>query len=135
VAISAGQSGAYLYPIKVSPPESLHFSHSSRTDKVDRESSTSFPIASYGTITTSFPHVYLLTQNRKPLLSKLVPTLGLSVGVLAFMFVFTYIPQGKIYSGGNPLCNIALSTRLRSVDSLLRERTVGRVLNHRSHLQ
>lgn len=29
----------------------------------------------------------------KPLLSRLVPTLSLSVGVVAFMFIFTYIPQ------------------------------------------
>lgn len=29
----------------------------------------------------------------KPLLSKLVPTMSLSVGVIAFMFIFTYLPQ------------------------------------------
>jgi hypothetical protein len=29
----------------------------------------------------------------KPLLSKLVPTMSLSVGVIAFMFFFTYLPQ------------------------------------------
>jgi len=29
----------------------------------------------------------------KPLLSKLIPTMSLSVGVIAFMFIFTYLPQ------------------------------------------
>jgi hypothetical protein len=29
----------------------------------------------------------------KPLLSKLVPTMSLSLGVVAFMFLFTYVPQ------------------------------------------
>lgn len=29
----------------------------------------------------------------KPLLSKLVPTMSLSVGVIAFMFIFAYLPQ------------------------------------------
>ncbi|KAG9241008.1 hypothetical protein BJ878DRAFT_545671 [Calycina marina] len=29
----------------------------------------------------------------KPLLSKLIPTMSLSLGVIAFMFVFTYFPQ------------------------------------------
>jgi hypothetical protein len=29
----------------------------------------------------------------KPLLSKLAPTMTLSVGVIAFMFIFTYLPQ------------------------------------------
>ncbi|KAH6665444.1 hypothetical protein B0J14DRAFT_232201 [Halenospora varia] len=29
----------------------------------------------------------------KPLISKLVPTLSLSVGVIAFMFIFAYLPQ------------------------------------------
>jgi len=38
---------------------------------------------------------YFITHRSlwKPLLSKLVPTLSLSVGVIAFMFVFTYLPQ------------------------------------------
>lgn len=29
----------------------------------------------------------------QPLLSKLIPTMSLSVGVVAFMFIFTYLPQ------------------------------------------
>jgi len=38
---------------------------------------------------------YFLTHRSlwKPLLSKLVPTMSLSVGVIAFMFIFTYLPQ------------------------------------------
>jgi hypothetical protein len=34
--------------------------------------------------------------HRKPLLSKLIPTVTLSVGVVTFMFTFTYLPQGKL---------------------------------------
>jgi len=34
----------------------------------------------------------------KPLLSKLVPTLTLSVGVIAFMFIFVYLPQAAVLS-------------------------------------
>ncbi|TVY40820.1 Outer spore wall protein [Lachnellula occidentalis] len=34
----------------------------------------------------------------KPLLSKLVPTMTLSVGVIAFMFVFFYLPQAAVLS-------------------------------------
>jgi len=39
--------------------------------------------------------VYFLTHRSlwKPLLSKLLPTVSLSVGVIAFMFIFTYLPQ------------------------------------------
>ncbi|RDW61522.1 hypothetical protein BP5796_11414 [Coleophoma crateriformis] len=39
--------------------------------------------------------LYFLTHRAlwKPLLSKLVPTMTLSVGVIAFMFVFAYLPQ------------------------------------------
>ncbi|KAK1825744.1 hypothetical protein QBC39DRAFT_317978 [Podospora conica] len=39
--------------------------------------------------------VYFLTHRAlwKPLLSKLLPTAGLSIGVLGFMFAFTYLPQ------------------------------------------
>lgn len=38
---------------------------------------------------------YFLTHRAlwKPLLSKLIPTMTLSVGVIAFMFVFAYLPQ------------------------------------------
>lgn len=39
--------------------------------------------------------VYFLTHRDlwKPLLSKLAPTVGLSIGVVGFMFAFTYLPQ------------------------------------------
>lgn len=39
--------------------------------------------------------VYFLTHRAlwKPLLKKLVPTMTLSVGVVAFMFIFAYLPQ------------------------------------------
>ncbi|KAK0749636.1 hypothetical protein B0T18DRAFT_407173 [Schizothecium vesticola] len=39
--------------------------------------------------------IYFLTHKAlwKPLLSKLVPTVGLSIGVVGFMFAFTYLPQ------------------------------------------
>jgi len=38
---------------------------------------------------------YFLTHRSlwKPLLSKLIPTMSLSAGVIAFMFIFTYLPQ------------------------------------------
>jgi len=40
--------------------------------------------------------IFYFISNRtlwKPLLSKLVPTMSLSVGVIAFMFIFAYLPQ------------------------------------------
>lgn len=40
--------------------------------------------------------IYYFVSHRslwKPLLSKLLPTMSLSVGVIAFMFVFAYLPQ------------------------------------------
>lgn len=47
----------------------------------------------------------------KPLLSRLIPTLTLSVGVLAFMFIFTYLPQVAVLTFVNgPLA--ALTTVL-----------------------
>lgn len=33
---------------------------------------------------------------RKPLMSQLASTLSLSVGVVAFMFTFTYLPQAAV---------------------------------------
>ncbi|TVY27964.1 Outer spore wall protein [Lachnellula hyalina] len=43
----------------------------------------------------------------KPLLSKLAPTMTLSLGVISFMFVFTYLPQAAVLSVVNgPLAAI-----------------------------
>ncbi|KAI9813928.1 MAG: hypothetical protein M1826_002361 [Phylliscum demangeonii] len=45
----------------------------------------------------------------RPLMARLVPTMSLSAGVLAFMFIFTYLPQAAVLSLFNgPLA--ALST-------------------------
>jgi len=46
--------------------------------------------------TNSYQGIFYFLSHRtlwKPLLSKLAPTMTLSVGVIAFMFVFAYLPQ------------------------------------------
>ncbi|TVY50927.1 Outer spore wall protein RRT8 [Lachnellula cervina] len=70
LAQSAARSGAYLYPIKVHPP------------------ATSCLVDASGIF-------YFLSHRTlwKPLLSKLAPTMTLSVGVISFMFIFAYLPQ------------------------------------------
>ena len=42
--------------------------------------------------------VYFATHRDlwRPLMSRLVPTLSLSAGVIAFMFIFTYLPQAAV---------------------------------------
>lgn len=80
LATKAVKSGAYLYPIKVR--YCLTQIQQSQTN-----------ISNY--------HqgiVYFLTHSElwKPLVSKLIPTMSLSLAVVIFMFVFTYIPQVAI---------------------------------------
>ena len=44
----------------------------------------------------------------QPLISKLVPTMTLSVGVLTFMFVFAYLPQAAVLAVVNgPLAAVS----------------------------
>jgi hypothetical protein len=78
LAQSAAKSGAYLYPIKVSWSWRLWI------DLLNRAPSD----APQGIF-------YFLSHRTlwKPLLSKLAPTMTLSVGVVSFMFVFAYVPQ------------------------------------------
>jgi hypothetical protein len=73
MATQAVKSGAYLYPIKV-----LYF-------RLGQSASTDDSQGIY----------YFLSHRTlwKPLLSKLAPTMTLSVGVIAFMFIFAYLPQ------------------------------------------
>lgn len=50
--------------------------------------------------------LYFVTHRAlwKPLLSRLLPTLSLSAAVVAFMFVFTYVPQAFALSFVNGPC-------------------------------
>lgn len=108
VAISAGKSGAYLYPIKVSHKGSLGKVPGSRWKMLMAEGHFLLPCASWIMVRSRLilrsACKLIVIHSRKPLISKLVPTLTLSVGVVAFMFIFTYIPQG---------------TRLRTTDRML----------------
>lgn len=56
---------------------------------------------------------YFVTHSAlwKPLLSRLIPTMSLSVGVIAFMFIFTYLPQVAVLTFVNGPCKSILSER------------------------
>jgi len=84
LAHSAAKSGAYLYPIKVSTILHCGLSFSRGLNVNNAEE-----------LTNCQGIFYFLSHRAlwKPLLSKLVPTMTLSVGVIAFMFIFTYLPQ------------------------------------------
>ncbi|KAK3067696.1 hypothetical protein LTR53_015284 [Teratosphaeriaceae sp. CCFEE 6253] len=56
----------------------------------------------------------------KPLFSKLVPTLTLGVGVTAFMFLFTYVPQAAVlFFTSGPLAAITTALLVLSESSTL----------------
>ncbi|MCJ1300820.1 hypothetical protein MMC08_003619 [Hypocenomyce scalaris] len=67
--------------------------------------------------------IYYFLSHRslwKPLASKLVPTMSLGVGITAFMFVFTYLPQVAIMAFTNgPLAAISAGLLVLSESSTL----------------
>lgn len=75
----AVKSGAYLYPIKVTGP------------RIRPRRSRANTFSAQGI-------VYFVTHKAlwKPLMSKLVPTMTLSVAVVAFMFAVVYVPQAIV---------------------------------------
>lgn len=76
----AAKSGAYIYPLKVPQP-------------------LPHPDAQI-TLTLKNPQgiFYFISHKPlwKPMLSRLLPTLGLGTGVTIFMFLFTYLPQAAM---------------------------------------
>jgi hypothetical protein len=78
LAQDAVRSGAYLYPFKVGP--TFHPASTSRL--------------------TIQGIIYFFTHRAlwRPLAAKLIPTLSLGLGVTAFMFAVTYVPQAAVLS-------------------------------------
>lgn len=66
-----------------------------------------FQAASSGSYLYPIKGIFFFLRNRtlwSPLASKILPTLGLAVGVVIFMFTFTYLPQvGLMFFTNGPL--------------------------------
>ncbi|SMY29732.1 unnamed protein product [Zymoseptoria tritici ST99CH_1A5] len=76
-----------------------------------------------GTYLYPIKGIFYLLSNRslwKPLLSKLVPTAGLGLGITTFMFLFTYLPQLAIlFFTSGPLATLTTILLVLSESSTL----------------
>lgn len=91
------RSGAYFYPVKVSRSEI-------DVDSIQSKANCFFNFVFFCFhwsihLTDSIQGIVYFLTNRtlwRPLASKLIPTLGLGLGITAFMFTFTYVPQAAV---------------------------------------
>lgn len=68
-------------------------------EEVDRVKHLTTKAARSGTYLYPIKGIYYFVAHKslwRPLLSKLVPTITLGIGILTFMFVFTYVPQATV---------------------------------------
>lgn len=71
------------------------------TDEVERVKELSRQAARSGAYLYPLKGIAYYASHRElwqPLMSRLLPTITLSIGVVAFMFIFTYLPQAAILS-------------------------------------